>query len=47
MGEEMEQAGVEIKARRRAKLRGLYADLEQGYEQQLGDRGLSFVRDRD
>ena len=47
MGEEMEQAGVELKARRRAKLRELYAQLEQKYEKMLNERGQSFIRERD
>ena len=47
MAEEMEQASVELKARRRAKLRELYAQLEQKYEKQLNERGMSFIRERD
>lgn len=47
MEEEMSQASRELKARRRERLRMLYAALETRYEEELAAKGLAFIRDRD
>ena len=44
---EMEQASREVKARRTERLKMLYAALEARYEQELADKGLAFIRNRD
>jgi hypothetical protein len=44
---EMEQASREVKARRSERLRMLYAALEARYEQELAEKGMAFIRNRD
>ena len=44
--EELKQLNVELKTRRRAKLKDFYEQQDQAYEKELNEMGLAMVKAR-